>query len=151
MKHAFALVVLVALATTVGGQQTNTTSVTYPAKAGPGKGRHVVLLTGDEEYRSEEGLPMLAKILSQRHGFKTTVLFALDPDGTINPKNTASLSDSAALDTADAELRGGRNPINYRTCRDEYEPSVRSIDRSSERHSNRSIVPVTRRRRRRAS
>ncbi len=102
MKHAFALVVLVALVTTAGGQQTNTTSVTYPAKAGPGKGRHVVLLTGDEEYRSEEGLPMLAKILSQRHGFKTTVLFSLDPDGTINPKNAASLSDSAALDTADA-------------------------------------------------
>ena len=61
-----------------------------------------MLLTGDEEYRSEEGLPMLAKILSQRHGFKTTVLFSLDPDGTINPKNAASLSDPAALDSADA-------------------------------------------------
>ena len=45
---------------------------------------------------------MLAKILSQRHGFKTTVLFSLDPDGTINPKNGASLSDPAVLDTADA-------------------------------------------------
>jgi hypothetical protein len=78
------------------------TSVGYPAKAGPGKGRHVVFLSGDEEYRSEEGLPMLAKILSQRHGFKCTVLFSLDPDGTINPKNTKSLSDPSALDTADA-------------------------------------------------
>jgi hypothetical protein len=78
------------------------TSVSYPAKAGPGKGRHVVFLSGDEEYRSEEGLPMLAKILSQRHGFKTTVLFSLDPDGTINPKNSKSLSEPAVLDTADA-------------------------------------------------
>jgi hypothetical protein len=61
-----------------------------------------VFLAGDEEYRSEEGLPMLAKILSQRHGFKCTVLFPVDPDGTINPKNTKSLSDPRALDTADA-------------------------------------------------
>jgi hypothetical protein len=75
---------------------------TYPAGSGPGRGRHVVFLTGDEEYRSEEGLPMLAKILSQRHGFECTVLFALDPDGTINPNNRTSLSDSEALDSADA-------------------------------------------------
>lgn len=80
----------------------NDASVSYPAKAGPGGGRHVVLLSGDEEYRSEEALPMLGKILSQRHGFRTTVLFSVDPDGTINPKASASLSDPAALDTADA-------------------------------------------------
>jgi hypothetical protein len=78
------------------------TSITYAPKPGPGKARHVVLLAGDEEYRSEEALPMLAKILSQRHGFKTTVLFSVDPDGTINPKNGKSLSDPDALDTADA-------------------------------------------------
>ena len=76
--------------------------VTYAAKAGPGQGRHVVLLAGDEEYRSEEALPMLAKILSQRHGFKCTVLFSVDPDGTINPKATRSLSNPSALDSADA-------------------------------------------------
>ncbi len=63
--------------------------------------KHVVLLSGDEEYRSEEALPMLAKILSQRHGFKSTVLFALDPDGTINPDNARSPGDAAALDSAD--------------------------------------------------
>jgi hypothetical protein len=78
------------------------TSVSYPAKPGAGKGKHVVLLSGDEEYRSEEALPMLGKILSQRHGFKCTVLFSVDPDGTINPKATKSLSDPATLDTADA-------------------------------------------------
>jgi type 1 glutamine amidotransferase len=76
-------------------------SITYDAKPGPGQGRHLVFLTGDEEYRSEEGLPMLAKILSQRHGFKCTVLFALDPDGTINPENNASVPGSEALDSAD--------------------------------------------------
>lgn len=76
-------------------------AVTYDARPGPGGGRHLVFLTGDEEYRGEEGLPMLAKILSQRHGFKCTVLFALDPDGTINPDNNASVPGSEALETAD--------------------------------------------------
>src|SRR6187549_4041122 len=76
-------------------------SITYEAKPGAGQGRHLVFLTGDEEYRGEEGLPMLAKILSQRHGFKCTVLFALDPDGTINPDNAKSLPGAEALDSAD--------------------------------------------------
>lgn len=75
--------------------------ITYEPRPGPGQGRHVVLLSGDEEYRSEEALPMLGKILSQRHGFKCTVLFPLDPDGTINPDNQQSLPGSEALDTAD--------------------------------------------------
>ena len=83
-------------------RQATQVSLTYPAKSGAGKGRHVVFLSGDEEYRSEEGLPMLAKILSQRHGFKTSVLFSVDPDGTINPKNTSSISNPALLDSADA-------------------------------------------------
>src|SRR3990170_443890 len=55
-------------------------------RAGAGRGKHIVLISGDEEYRSEEALPQLAKILASRHGFKCTVLFAIDAkDGTINP------------------------------------------------------------------
>ncbi len=73
-----------------------------PGGEGPGKGKHVVLIAGDEEYRSEEALPMLAGILSQRHGFKCTVLFSVGKDGTINPDNQTSLTGSAALDSADA-------------------------------------------------
>lgn len=77
--------------------------VEYPGGKGPGQGKHVVFLSGDEEYRSEEGLPMLAKILGQRHGFKCTVLFAIDPKtGEIDPNNKASLPGSEALDSADA-------------------------------------------------
>ena len=38
--------------------------------AGPGQGKHVVLVSGDEEYRSEEALPQLAKILAKRHGLR---------------------------------------------------------------------------------
>lgn len=76
-------------------------AITYEPKTGPGGGRHLVFLTGDEEYRGEEGLPMLAKILSQRHGFRCTVLFALDPDGTIDPENNRNVPSIEALDTAD--------------------------------------------------
>lgn len=68
---------------------------------GPGKGKHVVLLAGDEEYRSEEAMPLMARILAERHGFDTTVLFSADEDGTINPKAVGSLSGSEALDSAD--------------------------------------------------
>src|SRR5262245_12343745 len=76
--------------------------ITYEPKSGPGPGKHIVLLTGDEEYRSEEGLPMLAKILSQRHGFKCTVLFPQMSDGTINPDDQSNLPGAEALDSADA-------------------------------------------------
>ena len=96
------LVVLLAGSLAVAAIGAAGASVTYPARPGAGQGRHVVFLAGDEEYRSEEALPMLAKILSQRHGFKATVLFSLDPDGTINPKNGKSLADAALLESADA-------------------------------------------------
>jgi trehalose utilization protein len=60
--------------------------VEYEGKEGAGRGKHIVLLAGDEEYRSEEALPMLGKILAMRHGFKCTVLFPINPaDGTIDP------------------------------------------------------------------
>src|SRR3954470_3523383 len=69
---------------------------------GPGKGKHIVLISGDEEYRSEEMLPQLAKILSKHHGFKCTVLFAIDPaDGTINPNRNDNIPGLEALETAD--------------------------------------------------
>ncbi|MCP4886338.1 MAG: ThuA domain-containing protein [Planctomycetaceae bacterium] len=76
--------------------------IRYEGKAGPGQGKHLVFLCGDEEYRGEEGLPMLAKILSQRHGFTCTVLFSVDDQGVIDPKAQGSLSGAEQLDTADA-------------------------------------------------
>ncbi|HEX6987144.1 MAG TPA: hypothetical protein VF170_17325 [Planctomycetaceae bacterium] len=77
--------------------------VTYPGGDGPGKGKHVVLVSGDEEYRSEEALPMLARILSERHGFDTTVLFAINPEtGEIDPNYNKSIPGLERL--ADADL-----------------------------------------------
>ncbi len=54
--------------------------VTYNGGSGPGQGKHIVFVAGDEEYRSEEALPMLARILANRHGFKCTVLFSVNPE-----------------------------------------------------------------------
>jgi Trehalose utilisation len=69
-----------------------TDRVIYEGTKGPGIGKHIVLVSGDEEYRSEEALPMLARILAVRHGFKCSVLFALNPaDGTIDPDNRSNL------------------------------------------------------------
>ncbi len=75
--------------------------VVYQPPADKANGKHVVLLSGDEEYRSEEGLPQLGKILSQRHGFKCTVLFSQDADGTINPNNQTNIPGMEVLGRAD--------------------------------------------------
>lgn len=76
--------------------------LTVPGAAGPGKGKRVVLVSGDEEYRSEQALPQLARILAQRHGFDCTVLFAINPkDGTIDPNVTDNIPGLEALNSAD--------------------------------------------------
>ena len=76
--------------------------VNYPGGDGAGKGKHVVLIAGDEEYRSEDSLPQLGKILAQHHGFNCTVLFSVSETGLIAPNAGTSLSHPEALDTADA-------------------------------------------------
>ncbi len=79
--------------------------VVYEGGDGPGKGKRVVLVSGDEEYRSEEALPQLGKILAERHGFHCTVLFAVDPkDGTINPNQSDNIPGLEALEKADLAI-----------------------------------------------
>ncbi len=69
---------------------------------GPGKGRHIVLVSGDEEYRSEEAVTQLAKILATHHGFTCTALYAIDPaTGTIDPNNQKNIPGLEALRKAD--------------------------------------------------
>ncbi len=66
------------------------------------KHKHIVLIAGDEEYRSEEAMPMLARILAVRHGFKCTVLFPIDPkDSTINPTVVTNIPGMETLKRAD--------------------------------------------------
>ena len=86
--------------------QAGQTWVTYEGPMGLGSGKHIVLVSGDEEYRSEEALPQLAKILSYRHGFKTTVLFAQHPSqlGVVNPNYRDHIDGTELLASADLLL-----------------------------------------------
>lgn len=59
--------------------------LTYPGGAGPGQGKRIVLIAADQEYRSEQAMPMLAKVLSTHHGFECTVLFAVNERGEVDP------------------------------------------------------------------
>jgi hypothetical protein len=72
-------------------------------------GKTVVLLSGDEEYRSEELMPMLGKLLSQRHGFHCFVLFPIDPKtGEIDPNNQSNLPGLQLLKKADLVIMAWR-------------------------------------------
>ena len=44
--------------------QDNPHLVVYEGTDGPGAGKHIVLIAGDHEYRSEEILPAMARILA---------------------------------------------------------------------------------------
>lgn len=75
----------------------------------PGNGKHIVLIAGDEEYRSEESCPMLAKILSKHHGFKTTVLFSINKaGGYIDVNAQTNIPHTEAIKTADLIIFGLR-------------------------------------------
>ena len=75
--------------------------VVYEGGNGPGKGKSIVLISGDEEYRSEEALPQLGKILAKRHGFQCTVLFPIDKNGVIDPNTNDNIPGLTALRKAD--------------------------------------------------
>ena len=63
---------------------------------------NVVFVTGDDEYRSEVSMPMIAKILEKKHRFKCTVVYAVDPaTGKQNPKYQQNIEGLDALKEAD--------------------------------------------------
>ena len=76
--------------------------VVYDGYDGPGNGKHIVFVTADQEYRAEEGMPQMAKILSKRHGFKCTVLFPIDKKtGAIDPEELNNVPGLKLLGSAD--------------------------------------------------
>lgn len=72
----------------------------YPGGEGIGKGKHIVFLASDHEYRSEETCPMLARILAKHHGFTCTVVFGVDGKGNIEA-GSSNLPGIEALKEAD--------------------------------------------------
>ena len=87
-----------ALASTVAAHPNK---VVWQGDAGPGKGKHIVFIAGDHEYRGEETLPALARILAKRHGFRCTFLVTTNPEtGDIEPGSN-HITGLDALATAD--------------------------------------------------
>jgi len=76
--------------------------VVFEGGQGQGRGKHIVFVTGDEEYRSEDSMPQLAKILAVHQGFKCTVLFAINKEtGDIDPETVDNIPGLEALNEAD--------------------------------------------------
>jgi hypothetical protein len=95
-------ILLVVFLTFAAAAQAAEQWLVFAGGEGPGNGKQVVLMSGDEEYRSEEALPQLAKILATHHGFTCTVLFAIDPKtGEINPNEQKNIPGLEALRKAD--------------------------------------------------
>jgi hypothetical protein len=102
VSFATALLAVFASQTFVGSTRADDLWVTYQGTTGPGKAKHVVLVGGDEEYRSEEALPQLGKILATHHGFRCTVLFAVHPQtGHIDPNYNSNIPGLETLKNAD--------------------------------------------------
>ena len=97
MKQLLHLLTFLALATAAG----HAAPLVFQGTDGPGKGKHLVFLAGDHEYRSEESLPALARLLAKHHGFKCTVLFNIDKEGNIGAGEPQNMPGMEALDTAD--------------------------------------------------
>jgi mono/diheme cytochrome c family protein/glucose/arabinose dehydrogenase len=84
---------------------------------GAGGGKKIVLVAGDEEYRTEESMPMLAKILAKKHGFNCIVLFSTDEKaGYIDPNNQKNIRGTEMLADADLLIIGTR----FRQLSDEH-------------------------------
>ncbi|VTQ06859.1 ThuA domain-containing protein [Sphingobacterium daejeonense] len=88
------------------------------------KNKKIVLISGDEEYRSEESLPMLAKILTRKHGFETVVLFSINPStNQIDPeyqKNIPGLENLKDADLMIIATRFRELPDNQMKYIDDY-------------------------------
>jgi type 1 glutamine amidotransferase len=75
--------------------------VVWEGDKGPGQGKHIVFIAGDHEYRGEETLPALARIMAKHYGFKCSFFVTTDPkDGTFKPGSN-HITGLEALKTAD--------------------------------------------------
>ena len=109
MKNVSKLLVALLAVTAVSASAAPKQWLDYKGRKGPGKGKNIVLISGDEEYRSEEAMPLLAGILSRFHGFNCRVVFAIDPkSGLVDPNNRNNIPGLEALKDADLMVIGTR-------------------------------------------
>ena len=98
-----AVVAALAAATLSAQDAKNATDATrwldYPgSEDGVGAGKRVVFIAAEQEYRAEQSMPMMARLLAERHGFHTTVLFG-QRDGLVDPTEEAPPKDPKAFQT----------------------------------------------------
>lgn len=72
-----------------------------PQAEAPATPPKVVFVIGDEEYRSEESMPMLAGILRRELEAEISLCYPLDSAGYIDPNRLDNIEGLAALDSAD--------------------------------------------------
>ncbi|MEB2782243.1 ThuA domain-containing protein [Algoriphagus sp. C2-6-M1] len=102
LKSAFLVILIAVLSISCVSAQNGKIFLQFEGKDGLGKGKNVVLISGDDEYRSEESMPMMAKILSTHYGFNTTVLFPIEPEtGNIVPSYQTNIPGLDHLKNAD--------------------------------------------------
>lgn len=99
---ALLLTMTVLQACTSTGAPNDPRWLVYPGGEGVGESKRVVFIAGDEEYRSEEALPMLARLLSDHHGFECIVLFSQNPaTGELDPNESTNIPGLELIDDAD--------------------------------------------------
>lgn len=101
-KIKFAWITILICCINEGFAQSGETFLEFKGEIGPGKAKNVVLISGDDEYRSEESMPLMAKILTTHYGFNTTVLFPIEPEtGNIVPSYQNNIPGLEHLKNAD--------------------------------------------------
>lgn len=101
MKSLFACLLIAASLALAPRAQTNPHLLVYEGDRGPGRGKHIVWLAGDHEYRGEESLPALARIMARHYGFKSSVFFTTDPATGFVVPGSSNIAGLEALKTAD--------------------------------------------------
>lgn len=96
-RHVFAAVAGFFL---LSASATAADRVVYQGDSGPGKGKHILFIASDHEYRGEETCPAIARIMAKRYGFKCTVLFGQTEDGLIK-QGSSHIPGIEAIDDAD--------------------------------------------------
>jgi type 1 glutamine amidotransferase len=99
-RSSYPLIALIAASLGLATTQAADMPANIAHLAGKDGAPHLVFVTGDEEYRSEETMPMLARILHRDHGFSVSVCFALT-NGVIDPDRLDNIEGLEILEKAD--------------------------------------------------
>ena len=97
MKFKYATLLILTILTACGEKTKSKKEIISEEIKAP----HIVFVTGEEEYRSEETFPMLAKLAKRELGAKVSIAYSIDSSGFIDPNRTDHIEGLEALETAD--------------------------------------------------